>query len=346
MEEKEFLKKLTSSFSPSGREDYLYEEIKKVFEPYGEVSISNINNIYVKRKGSGKNKIMIMAHLDEVALIITDFSKDGFLKFKGIGIDPKTLVSQEVIINGKEDISGVIGIKPPHLMNEEEKDKAVTFQSLLIDTGLSTEKVKENISIGTFAYVKRDFTELLNNNVACKSADDKAGVVAMFSCAKGLEGKDLKTNVYFVLSAQEEVGHRGAKSAAYEINPDIGIAIDVTFDSGKFGADDRENKLGAGPSVCIGPNCHVKLRKMIIETAKECNIPYQVEVEPGNTGTDAWDIQIAREGIPTLLISIPEKYMHTSVEVIAIDDIKNTGLLLAKFIEKLDNMSLEEVLCF
>lgn len=346
MEEKEFLKKLTTSFSPSGREDYLYEEIKKAFEPYGDISIGNVNNIYVKRKGIGESKIMLMAHLDEVALIISDYSRDGFLKFKGIGIDPKTLVSQEVIIRGKEDIHGIIGIKPPHLMNEEEKDKAASFQSLLIDTGLSDKRVREKINIGDTAFVKRDFTELLHNRVACKSADDKAGVVSMLSCAKYLDNKELKSNVYFVLSAQEEVGHRGAKTAAYEINPDIGIAIDVTFDRGKFGADDRENKLGGGPSVCIGPNCHPKLRKMIIETAKEFNIPYQVEVEPGNTGTDAWDIQIAREGIPTLLISIPEKYMHTSVEVIDIEDIKSTGLLLGKFIEKLDNESLEEILCF
>jgi tetrahedral aminopeptidase len=346
MEEKEFLYNLTTGFSPSGREDYLYEEIKKAFKPYGEISIGNINNIYVKRKGSGKNKIMLMAHLDEVALIISDYSRDGFLKFKGIGIDPKTLVSQEVIIRGKEDIPGIIGIKPPHLMNEEEKDKAASFESLLIDTGLSEKKVREKISIGDTAFVKRDTAELLHNRVACKSADDKAGVVSMLSCCKHLGNKELKSNVYFVLSAQEEVGHRGAKNASYEINPDIGIAIDVTFDSGKFGANDRENKLGGGPSVCIGPNCHPKLRKMIIETAKEANIPYQVEVEPGNTGTDAWDIQITREGIPTLLISITEKYMHTSVEVIDIDDIKSTGLLLGKFIEKLDNESLEEILCF
>lgn len=346
MEEKVFLKKLTDGFSPSGREDYLYEEVKKAFEPYGEISIGNLNNIYIKRKGNGINKIMLMAHLDEVALIITGFSKDGFLKFKGIGIDPKTLVSQEIVIKGKDEVKGIIGIKPPHLMKEDEKSKAVTFQSLLIDTGIGEKELKEKVRIGDLAYIKRDFTELLHNNISCKSADDKAGVVSMLTCARELKNKKLNTDVYFVLSAQEEVGHRGAKAASYVINPDIGIAIDVTYDSGKFGADDRENKLGRGPSVCIGPNCHPELRKMMIETAKEFNIPYQVEVEPGNTGTDAWDIQTAREGIPTLLISIPEKYMHTSVEVIDMNDIKNTGLLLARFIEKLDNVNMEELLCF
>ncbi|MFA9398637.1 MAG: M20/M25/M40 family metallo-hydrolase [Clostridiaceae bacterium] len=346
MNEKELLKKLTLADSPSGREHIVYPMIKEVFNEFGDVKISNLNNIYIEKKGKKDKKIMIMAHLDEVFLAVTGFSENGFLKFKPVGIDIKTLVSQEVIIHGKEDILGIINIKPPHLMSDQDKKAGVKVEDLSIDTGFSKEYIKTKVSIGDFVTLKGEFVELLNNKVSCKAIDDRAGIVSIYTMAKYLKEKDLNSNIYYVLSSQEEVGHRGSKTASYEINPDIGIAIDVTFDSGKYGADDRENIIGGGPSVCVGPNIHPKLKNIIIETAKENNIPYQIEVEPGNTGTDAWDIQVSRQGIPTLLISIPEKYMHTRVEVISMDDIINTGKLLGMFIEKLDKLDLEEVLCF
>lgn len=346
MECKEFLKNLCEIHSPSGRETWIYNMIKDNFQDFGEVSIDNLNNIYIHRKGNKKGKLMIMAHADEVFLMVTDFSEDGFLKFKSNGIDPKALVSQEVMIHGKKTIAGIIGIKPPHLMNDEEKKESVTTDSLLIDTGYDTEELKSIVNIGDYITLKRSFYELLNSNVTCKAIDDRAGIAAMYECAKEIENTNHDMDIYFVCSCQEEVGHRGAKVASYNINPDIGIAIDVTFDSGNLGDKDRENNLGNGPVICIGPNIHVKVREMLMEIADEYNIPYGVEIEPGNTGTDAWDIQITRQGIPTLLISIPIKYMHTSVEVVNIQDIKNTGRLLAKFIEKLNNADLEDMLCF
>ena len=134
--------------------------------------------------------------------------------------------------------------------------------------------------------------------------------------------------------------------ASYDLNPTLAIAIDVTFDSGKMGIPEKENYLGKGPVICVGPNVHPKFRKKLTTLAEEYGIPYQIEVEAGNTGTDAWDIQIVRSGIPTLLISIPQKYMHTSVEMINMDDIKNTGRIIAKFIEKVTSEDLEELLCF
>lgn len=335
MKDVEFLKRLCTSHAPSGREHLIYPVIKEAFEPFGRVWLGRLNNTYVHKKGKGKNSIMLMAHADEVFLMITDISENGFLKFKTNGIDAKTLVSQEVIVHGKKDILGIIGIKPPHLMNEEDRKKAITAEDLLIDTGLSKEKLKSIVNIGDYVTLKRNFYELLNSNVTCKSIDDRAGIAAMYVCAKELESINHDLDVYFVSSCQEEVGHRGAKVGSYEINPTMAIAIDVTFDGGTLGDSDRENKLGGGPVICIGPNIHPKFRKRLMNIGKEYNIPYQVEVEPGNTGTDAWDIQVSREGIPTLLISIPIKYMHTSVEMVNMEDIKNTGRIMAKFIEKL-----------
>ncbi|SKA79303.1 endoglucanase [Clostridium sp. USBA 49] len=346
MEDIEFLKKLCMCHVPSGREYLIYPVIEEAFKPFGDIKMGKLNNIYVHKKGNGKNSIMLMAHADEVFLMITDISENGFLKFKGNGIDAKTLVSQEVIIHGKKDILGIIGVKPPHLISEEDRRKSITEEELLIDTGLLKEEVKSIVNIGDYVTLKRNFYELLNNNVTCKSIDDRAGIAAMYACAKELQNINHDLDVYFVSSCQEEVGHRGAKIGSYEVNPTMAIAIDVTFDGGALGDSDRENRLGKGPVICIGPNIHPKFRKKLMDIGKEYNISYQVEVEPGNTGTDAWDIQITRNGIPTLLISIPIKYMHTSVEIVNMEDIKNTGRIIAKFIEKIKDEEVQELLCF
>lgn len=346
MDSRQLLKSLCSSQTPSSREDMIYPLIKEIFNSFGDIYIDSMNNIVVHKKGKGKNSIMIMAHADEVFLIVTEICEGGFLKFKGVGIDPKALVSQEVLIHGKEDILGIIGIKPPYIMNNDEKDKAISMDTLLIDTGYTKESLEKIVRVGDFATVKGEFVELLNNNVSCKSMDDRTGIAAMYQCARELQDVNHDLDVYFVCSCQEEVGHRGAKMASYNLNPHIGIAIDTTFDSGPMGDKDRENVLGNGPIICIGPNLHPKLNKKIMEIGRKYKIPYGVEVEPSNTGTDAWDIQITKSGIPTMLISIPIKYMHTRVEVANVEDIKNTGRLIAKLIEELKSEDLEEVLCF
>lgn len=346
MNNKEFLKELCKTASPSGREHWLLPVITKHFQAFGEITVGNLNNIYVHRKGTGSTKIMLMAHADEIFLLVIELLDKGFLKFKAVGIDAKTLVSQEVCIHGKKEIRGIIGIKPPHLMKKEDKEKPIDADNLIIDTGYTREQLETIVSVGDYVTMKREFYELLNNNVTSKAIDDRAGIAAMYKCAKDLAKIKLKSQVFFVCSAQEEVGHRGAKTACFDLKPDIGIAIDVTFDSGNFGAKDRENKLGSGPVICVGPNIHPRLKECIIEVAKQCNIGYQIEVESGNTGTDAWDIQVAGLGVPTLLISIPIKYMHTTVEIVNMEDIKNTGKLIAKFIEKIDKEELEEALCF
>lgn len=347
MVEKDLLKRLCMTNAPSGREDLIYPLIKEAFEPYcDEVKQGNLYNTYAIKKGSGKASIMLMAHADEVFLSITEICENGFLKFIGTGIDPKTLVSQEVLIHGLEKLDGIIGIKPPHLMNEEDIKSGVKVEGLLIDTGRSKECVENLVRVGDYVTLKRDFHELLNDNVVCKALDDRVGIAAMYSCAKELQGINHDLDVYFVASCQEEVGHRGAKMSSFDLNPTLGIAIDVTFDSGTMGYGGTETKLGQGPVICIGPNIHPKFREKLTEIAREYAIPYQVEVEAGNTGTDAWDIQTVRKSIPTLLISIPQKYMHTTVEMVNMKDVLSTGRIIAKFIEKVASSDLEELLCY
>ena len=346
MEDKELLKNLCMSHGPSGREHWLGDYVTEVFSEFGQVTRDNLNNIIIHKKGKGKGKIMLMAHLDEVFMIVTDIKENGFLAFKGAGIDPKTLVSKEVTIHGKETIQGIIGIKPPHLMKEEDRKKAVTIDSLLIDTGYTKESLEKIVRPGDYVTVKGNYKELLNNNVSVKTVDDRGGVVALYRCAKELRNIDHDMDVYFVCSAQEEVGHRGAKTATNRIKPDIGIAVDVTFDCGMYGLEHGDTELGKGGVICIGPNIHPKVRKYLMKVCKEYNIPFQLEVEAGNTGTDAWDIQVAGEGVATFLISIPIKYMHTSVETVNMDDIKNTGYMMAKLIESIKGEEVEELICF
>lgn len=342
MDSKELLKRLCLAHSPSGREYMLYPMIEEMFKEFGEIYIDKMNNIVIHKKGRGKGSIMLTAHGDEIFLIVTDICQGGFLKFKGVGIDPKALISQEVIIHGKEDVKGII----QRGTESGEKGKADKVENLFIDTGYSKEFLENKIGIGDFVTLKGEFIELLNNNISCKTADNRAGILALYECAKELEKYHQDLEVYFVCTCQEEVGHRGAKMISYALKPDIGIAIDTTFDSGPMGDRDRENVLGNGPVICIGPNLHPKLNEKIMEVGRERNIPYGVEVEPGNTGTDAWDIQISASGVPSLLVSIPVKYMHTRIEVVNMEDIKNTGRLVAEVIKEIKSDQLEDILCF
>lgn len=343
MKDLDFFRIICEAHAPSGREDWLYSIIKDNFNEFGNTTITELNNIYIHKKGITSNKLMIMSHVDEVFLMVKEISEDGFIKFEGFGIDAKSLVSQEVIIHGKENISGIVALK----YNYDDKEKSkVSMKNLYIETGFNKEKLNGIVKLGDYITLDRKMIYLLNNNVSCKSIDNRASIFAMYVCAEELKNVNSDLNIYFVCSCQEEVGHRGAKMVSYDIRPDIGIALDVTFDGGILGDNNRENKLGKGPVICIGPNIHAKIRNRLIETADKYNIPYQVEVEPGNTGTDAWDIQTSVGGIATILISIPIKYMHTSVEVVNIEDIRNTGRLLARFIQDLKESELEGLFCF
>lgn len=343
MKDLDFFKTICEAHAPSGREDWLYSVIEDNFKEFGDINISKLNNMYMYKKGTTPSSLMIMSHADEIFLMVKEISKEGFIKFEAFGVDAKSLVSQEVVVHGKETVPGIVVLKSDYNAKEENK---VHMKNLYIETGLSIEKLESLVRLGDYVTLNRKMIQLLNDNVSCKSIDNRASIFAMYVCAGELKNVNPDLNVYFVCSCQEEVGHRGAKMASYEIKPDIGIALDVTFDSGILGDSDRENRLGGGPVICIGPNIHTKIRNRLIQTADKYNIPYQVEVEPGNTGTDAWDIQTSAGGIATVLISIPIKYMHTSVEVVNLEDIRNTGKLLARFIQELKESELEGLFCF
>lgn len=338
------LEKLSNAPGVSGFE----EEIRKIItnelkDHVDEIEIDAMGNLITVKKGkeNGK-KIMLAAHMDEIGLMVRFIDKEGFVKFSKIGgINDQMLLNQEVIIHSdKEKILGVIGAKPPHKMKPEEKKKIVEYENMFIDIGASSkEEAEEIIGIGDPITIKHEFSKLRTNLVTGKAFDNRVGCYVLIEAMKRA-----KTNatIYGVGTVQEEVGLKGAKTSAFKINPDIAIALDVTISGDHPGIkfEDAPAKMNKGPAIILadasgrGIITHPMVKKLLIKAASEKEIPYQLEVSEGGT-TDATAIHLTREGIPTGVLSVPTRYIHTPVEVVSLEDIENTINLLVAAIEKI-----------
>jgi endoglucanase len=339
---KALLKKLSEAHGVPGSEDdvrdILAAELKKSCD---EVTTDTLGNL-IARKGTGKPRIMLAAHMDEIGLMVKHIDKNGFLKFTTIGgfYDP-TLLNQRVLVHsGKGKYHGVIGSKPPHLMKNEERKKAMEYRDMFIDVGLKDDKAakKAGIRIGDYVTFEREFGELKGDIVTGKAFDDRLGCLALVEIMKRSKSKG---TIYGVGTVQEEVGLKGARTAAFKINPDYALAIDVTLagDYPGIKEDDSPIKLGKGPTIEIadaqgrGIITHPMVKDLLISTAEKNNIPYQLAVGEGGT-TDATAIHLTREGIPTGVVSIPVRYVHSQVEVASLGDVRNTIKLVVKAMEK------------
>jgi len=343
----DLIQKLSDMRGISGFEHRINNEIKELFKPYAdEVSIDTLGSVIALKKSENKNasKVLIEAHIDEIGLMVSDIDDRGFLSFVNIGgVDPRILPCAEVIIHGKKDLKAIIGAKPPHLLAKGEEDKASKITDMAIDTGLSTEEVKKIVSIGDSVTLSQSFGELTNGQISLKSLDDRASVAVLIEVMKRLQKEKVNVDVYAVAAVREEVGGYGAMTATYRINPDVAVAIDVCHG---ITPDNSYSayEIGSGCVVTCGPNIHPHVFSRLMETARVHDIKAVIDVDGGNTGTDAWVMQVVRSGIPTGLLSIPLKYMHTSVETASIDDINATADLLTEFIKSLDS-DMEEWLC-
>lgn len=332
---RKLIKQLSDMRGISGFEYRISDKIAELFMPYAdEIRRDALGNVIaVKECGiKGAPKVMIEAHCDEIGLMVTSITDEGYLTFACVGgVDERTLPSTEVTVHGKKDIYGVIGIKPDYLL---ENGKTVKIKDMAIDTGLDANTVKEMITVGDSVTLPQSVGELGKKQWSGKSLDDRASLAAVVTVMKKLADIYAEVDVYAVAAVQEEVGCRGAVAASYGINPDIAIAVDVTHG---ITPDNSKNafETGSGAVIAAGPNLHPKLTEKLFETAKKYDIKTVKEVEGGDTGTDAWEIQVARAGIPTALISIPLKYMHTSVETLAVSDVKAVAKLLTRFITDL-----------
>jgi len=346
---REFLSLLSLGSGVSGYEESIASVVRERFMTLAdEVRYDTFGNVYALKKGKGKksSKLMLAAHMDEIGLIVKKIDSRGFLSFTSIGgVDQRTLLSQEVLVHGRQTIPGIIGALPPHLLQNTDSDRAVKMEEMVIDVGLPLAKVNEVIQVGDTVTLRRETVALLNNVMAGKSLDDRAGVVVMMVCLEELSHLQHTHDVIAVATTQEEVGERGALTSAYTLNPDLAVAIDVTHGSTPDTKGQVTIELGKGPAVALGPNIHPAIYRHFSETAQEQRLPFQIEPTPGNSGTDAWAIQVSQAGVPTGLISIPLRYMHTSVETLDMQDVLNSGKLLAHFIASLPD-DLEGFLCY
>ena len=347
MNAKELLIELSNASGVSGYETERAGIILDFFRKHcDEAKIDKLGNVIGLKKGAGKGKLMFSSHMDEIGLMVASIDEQGYLGVTQIGgFDQRTLLAHEVIVHGKKKIYGVIGVKPPHITTPEEEKKAVKLEHLLVDTGYSADEVKKIVSIGDIITINRQVTELKNNRLAGKAMDDNAGVASYAAVFERLKGFSHDLDLYFVASAQEEVGVRGAHVAAHEIMPDMAIALEVGFGRSAEGAEDGSVMLGEGVELVCGPNISRKMFDRLKDTAKRNGIKYQITVAPGPTGTDARVIQITGKGIATALATVPTKYMHTSVETLCMDDVEALGRLLGEFVIGFNGCDVEEFLC-
>jgi endoglucanase len=345
MEVTTFLRRLSEAAGVSGYEGSIRELVQSQFQQFAdEVRTDRLGNVVALRQGEGPDqrpRVMLAGHMDEIGLIVTQL-KEGFLQFTTVGgIDPRVLLSQEVVVHGRRELPGIVGSRPPHVLPAEERRKPLRTDQLYIDVGLAQQDLEQLVRVGDLVTINRPFIELRNGWVAGKAMDDRAAVAAIAFCLQELSHTHHRWDVYAVATVQEEVGLRGAITSTYEIMPQVGIAIDVGFGAAPGQAERVSIGMDKGPAIAMGGNIHPQVHRSLVDAARAWEIPHQIEAVPGRTGTDAWAMQVTQEGVPTGLLSIPLRYMHTSVEMLVIRDIERTGRLLATFISRLNDTFLD-----
>lgn len=281
--------------------------------------------------GSGERRILLDAHIDEIGFIVTAI--DGaFLRVAACGgIDVRTLANQEVVVHGKEDLFGVFASLPPHL--KKECEKAAKLEDMMIDCGLSEERLKELVTPGDRVSFATRPTDLLNGRVTGKSLDDRAGCAVVIDAARHLAGRSDVTLIVS-LSSQEEIGCRGARTATFAVDPTEAIVVDVTFADGPDVPPRSCGKLGGGPMIGVSPILNREMTDRLIALAKEQGMPFQLEPMGGHTGTNADVISITACGVPTAMVSVPQRNMHTACEVVDLEDVRRCADLIVAYVER------------
>jgi endoglucanase len=347
----ELLKRLSLAIGVSGygRQNSVHEVVTNELTPYADRverdRIGSVIGIKMGEQAPGEDekrrKVMLAAHLDEIGAIVTKIDK-GFLRFTQVGgLDGRVLMGQEVTVHGQRDLPGIIGSIPPHLLPPNQPNDKVDRAEMHIDVGLPPRQVEQLVHVGDLISFARTPAELLGGLLSAKAMDNRSSVAAMVICLQELKKLRHQWDVYAVATADEEWGNFvGATTQAYAIRPDVAIAIDVTFAD----VDEIEVKLNAGPVISLGPSNHPVLRERLLKICRDLELKYQSEMMPSGAGTDAYAIEISREGIPTILISIPSRYMHSPIEIVQPKDVERTGRLMAHFIASLDESFVEELI--
>lgn len=326
--------------APSGSEKEVLDLWSNEISAYvSDTYSTSLGNVVAVKHGTCdcRKKIMLTAHADEIGLIITYIDNDGFLYFNEIGgIDTNILLGRRVVIRGINGIvNGVIGVKPVHLQERGNGKQNLSPEDLWIDINVKNrQEAQELVQIGCVATLASDFS-VRESRITGKAMDNRCSMAVLLAIAKNLYNVNVDNDIYYVATVQEEIRARGAQTAAFHINPDMCIVIDVTHATdypSMSPVKDGDIKLGNGGVIAVGPNMDNSIFRKLVFTSEEKKIKYQLEAIAGPTGTDANTIQISKEGIPTGLVSIPCRYMHSPVEIVDEEDLKMTTKLLTEFI--------------
>ncbi len=335
----DLLKHLSQTTGISGHEATIRSVILAEWVKYAaETRVDKLGNAIAIKPGNSapRRSIMLASHMDEIGLMVAGINR-GFIRVTALGgVDPRVLLGQEVIVHGRTELPGVVASTPPHLLKAGERDKIIGLEKLWIDVGLPARKVDRLVEIGDLISMQRTAVELKNGLLAGKALDNRASVAAVTICLEQLQTLNHAWDVIAVATVQEETALLGATTAAFGLSPDIAVVIDTTYGTQDGTPANESFDVGGGPTIGIGPNMHPRMTQGMRDAAKRLELTAPLEPMAGNTGTDAWVVQVAREGIPTGLLGIPIRSMHTPVETVSPRDVERVGRLLAEFIVGLD----------
>lgn len=311
-----------------------FDEIKKYAPSAYRDALGNII-APVRKPNDGEANILLEAHIDEIGFVVTHIDKDGFLRVGKVGgPDLRVLLGHEVTVFGKETLFGVFCCRPPHLSSREDYKKVPELDELAIDIGFDHETAEKKVKPGDYITLRQTPAELKNGMVTGKALDNRAGVLCVLRCLE-LCAKNAKCGLSAALTLSEELGCRGAVTAAFAAKPTHAVVVDVSFGLTPDAPKEKCGEMGKGPMIGVSPVLSRDVTAMLFELAKERSIPYQTEVMGGETGTNADSVSISREGVATGLVSVPLRYMHTAAETVAAEDIESTAQLMAAAVERI-----------
>jgi len=340
------LEELVNASGVSGFEGDVRQLIRRHLESITDIEVDNLGSIIAQKKGtSDQPRIMIAGHMDEVGLMVSFITKEGFIKFQPLGgwWDQVMLAHRVTVKGTKGDVPGIIGSKPPHVLSPEERKRVVEMKDMFIDIGASSDADVKDMGIkpGDPIVPESPFTRMKKDNMLMgKALDNRVGCAVFMEVVKRLTDIDHPNSVFGVGTVQEEVGLRGAKSSAALINPDVAIAAEVSIagDTPGVGENEAQAKLGKGPSIVVLDGSlipNTKLRDLAVTTAEENNIPHQFQAGVRG-GTDAGRIHLHGTGVPSLVIGVPTRYIHSHVSIMDHNDFENAVNLIVEVVKKLD----------
>lgn len=343
------LQQLTETPGPAADETAIAGAIAALWQPLSdELTYGRTGTLVARKRGSQTPEagtpglsIMLAAHMDEIALLVARLVEHrgfGFIRATNVGgVDRSHLIGQTVVVHGTEPLTGVIGALPNHMLSEKKRNRTLEYEDLVIDTGLPFDHLRKLVSVGDFITFRQPLRKLGSQLATGKALDNRASVAAVTYCLEALQNRDHSWDVIAAATSQEETRLLGAANSAFDVRPDLAIAIDVSFGKGPGASGEETFDLGGGPVLGIGANVHRGVYDALKAAAGRLEMKVETEPHAARSGTDAQALQTAREGIPTGLVGIPLRYMHTMVETVDLRDIERAGRLLAEFISGLDD---------